>query len=101
MSSAGVAGELVCMLALADLSQQREEECLAESLCTFCLSLSAFVTNSLMNPIWMVKTRMQLEKKCVAPLAMIKVCTILHTSAVNPTSYNAYETLRGQQICVF
>uniref|UniRef100_A0A3B4A4S8 Solute carrier family 25 member 33 n=1 Tax=Periophthalmus magnuspinnatus TaxID=409849 RepID=A0A3B4A4S8_9GOBI len=26
---------------------------------------AAFVTNSLMNPIWMVKTRMQLEKKCV------------------------------------
>lgn len=27
------------------------------------LLFSAFVTNSLMNPIWMVKTRMQLEKK--------------------------------------
>lgn len=27
----------------------------------FCLT--AFVTNSLMNPIWMVKTRMQLERK--------------------------------------
>lgn len=25
--------------------------------------LPAFVTNSLMNPIWMVKTRMQLERK--------------------------------------
>lgn len=65
MSSAGVAGELICMLALADLSQQREEECDTESPCTFCFSLSAFVTNSLMNPVWMVKTRMQLEKKCV------------------------------------
>lgn len=26
---------------------------------------SAFVTNSLMNPVWMVKTRMQLEMKYV------------------------------------
>uniref|UniRef100_A0A672FLS3 Solute carrier family 25 member 33 n=1 Tax=Salarias fasciatus TaxID=181472 RepID=A0A672FLS3_SALFA len=30
-------------------------------ICSFCSA--AFVTNSLMNPIWMVKTRMQLEKK--------------------------------------
>uniref|UniRef100_H2T5R4 Solute carrier family 25 member 33 n=1 Tax=Takifugu rubripes TaxID=31033 RepID=H2T5R4_TAKRU len=28
--------------------------------------VAAFVTNSLMNPVWMVKTRMQLEKKCVS-----------------------------------
>lgn len=64
MASAGVAGELGCVLALADLSRQREES-RAQSPCNFCVSRSAFVTNSLMNPVWMVKTRMQLERKCV------------------------------------
>lgn len=33
--------------------------------CTSGCVFSAFITNSLMNPIWMVKTRMQLERKWV------------------------------------
>lgn len=63
MSSAGVAGELVYMF-LIFLSGAKLS--VTASSCTFCSPHSAFVTNSLMNPVWMVKTRMQLEKKCVS-----------------------------------
>ncbi|XP_017743532.1 PREDICTED: solute carrier family 25 member 33 [Rhinopithecus bieti] len=37
----------------------------------FSAGSAAFITNSLMNPIWMVKTRMQLEQKAVKQLSSL------------------------------
>lgn len=42
---------------------------------------SAFVTNSLMNPIWMVKTRMQLEKKFVHSYVSPTFCVVAFSLA--------------------
>lgn len=93
MSSAGVAGELVCMLARADLSQQREEEeCPTESPRTFCLPPLSFRYELSDEPRLDGQDQDAAGEKVRTSLTMIKVRMISHTFAVNP-SYYPYTTL--------